>query len=57
MNYFTVSTNGTGLVVREVRPTDTTAYSDRLVAVFDTPEEAKAFAEAHDEEYWEDPWE
>ena len=54
MTYFTVSTNGTGLVVREVRPTDTTIYCDQLVAEFDTSEEANTFAEAHDAEYWDE---
>ena len=54
MSYFTVSTNGTGLVVREVRENDTTVYADREVATFDTWEEAEAWAEAHDHEYWED---
>lgn len=54
MSYFTVSTNGTGLVVREVRDNDTTVYCDRHIASFDTYEEANTFADKHDAEYWDD---
>ena len=53
-SYFTVSTNGHGLVVREVREYDTTVYCDAVVATFDTWEEAKQFAEVHDSEYYDD---
>jgi hypothetical protein len=54
MSYYTVSTNGHGLVVREVLDNDTTVYADTQVAAFDTWEEAEAFAEAHDSEYYDD---
>ena len=52
-SYYTVSTNGHGLVVREVREHDTTIYYDCVINSFDTWEEANQFAEAHDHEYWE----
>lgn len=53
MNY-TVSTSGTGLVVRCVDSNDTTVYADCVVAEFSDYETACRFAEEHDEEYWED---
>lgn len=53
-SYFTVSTNGHGLVVREVRDNDTTVYADCVVNSFDTWEEANQFAEAHDSEYYDE---
>ena len=56
-SYYTVSTSGHGLVVREVRYTDTTLYADAIINSFDTWEEAEAFATAHDSEYYWDYWE
>jgi hypothetical protein len=54
MTYYTVSTNGTGLVTRIVEDTDTTVYNDSIIAVFDTWEEAKKFEEENDHLYWDD---
>ena len=54
MTYFTVSTSGTGLVVRQVSDTDTTVYADHQIATFDTLEEASTYAKAHDSEYWDE---
>lgn len=53
-SYFTVSSNGHGLVVREVRYTDTTLYADAVIGSFDTWEEANQFAHDHDHEYYWD---
>ena len=53
-SYYTVSTNGHGLVVREVREYDTVVYCDTEVATFDTWEEANQFAETHDSEYYDE---
>lgn len=53
MTYFTVSTNGTGLVMRQVEDADVTVYADMLIASFDTFEEAKAFEEENDHLFWE----
>lgn len=52
--YFVVSTNGNGLVVRQVGDNDTTVYSDQEIASFDTLAEANQFAEAHDADYYDD---
>ena len=53
-SYYTVSTSGHGLVVREIRDTDTTIYCDAVVATFDTWYEANQFAQDYDWAYYDE---
>lgn len=54
MSTIIVATNGSGLYSREVSANDTTVYSDKEVAEFNTMKDANLFMDENDHNYYED---